>query len=77
MRLGCNLLTTLLASPDGVRFLMIEDDFLDQIVKSFAQLDPVRLFFLFSKSAALTPNDSLTQPPNLIQFSLKHAYRIP
>ncbi|KIK95059.1 hypothetical protein PAXRUDRAFT_141598 [Paxillus rubicundulus Ve08.2h10] len=39
-RLGCNLLTTLLASPDGVRFLMSEDDFLKQIVKSFAQLDP-------------------------------------
>ncbi|KAN0087521.1 Rapamycin-insensitive companion of mTOR, N-term domain containing protein [Tylopilus felleus] len=40
VRLGCNLLTTLLASPDGVRFLMSEDDFLNQIVKSFAQLDP-------------------------------------
>ncbi|KAH0832008.1 Rapamycin-insensitive companion of mTOR, N-term-domain-containing protein [Lanmaoa asiatica] len=40
VRLGCNLLTTLLASPDGVRFLMTEDDFLNQIVKSFAQLDP-------------------------------------
>lgn len=45
VRLGCNLLTTLLASPDGVRFLMTEDDFLDQIVKSFAQLDPVRVLF--------------------------------
>lgn len=43
VRLGCNLLTTLLASPDGIRFLMTEDDFLDQIVKSFAQLDPVRV----------------------------------
>ncbi|KAF9221011.1 hypothetical protein BS17DRAFT_786363, partial [Gyrodon lividus] len=40
VRLGCNLLTTLLASPDGIRFLMSEDDFLKQIVKSFAQLDP-------------------------------------
>ncbi|KAG9315833.1 Rapamycin-insensitive companion of mTOR, N-term-domain-containing protein [Chiua virens] len=40
VRLGCNLLTTLLASPDGVRFLMAEDEFLNQIVKSFAQLDP-------------------------------------
>ncbi|KAF9242546.1 Rapamycin-insensitive companion of mTOR, N-term-domain-containing protein [Melanogaster broomeanus] len=40
VRLGCNLLTTLLASPDGVRFLISEDDFLKQIVKSFAQLDP-------------------------------------
>ncbi|KIJ64502.1 hypothetical protein HYDPIDRAFT_175469 [Hydnomerulius pinastri MD-312] len=40
VRLGCCLLTTLLASPDGVRFLLSEDDFLKQIVKSFAQLDP-------------------------------------
>ncbi|KAF8133736.1 Rapamycin-insensitive companion of mTOR, N-term-domain-containing protein [Boletus edulis] len=40
VRLGCNLLITLLASSDGVRFLMTEDDFLNQIVKSFAQLDP-------------------------------------
>lgn len=42
VRLGCNLITTLLASLDGIRFLMTEDDFLNQIVKSFAQLDPVR-----------------------------------
>ncbi|KAH7885334.1 Rapamycin-insensitive companion of mTOR, N-term-domain-containing protein [Phlebopus sp. FC_14] len=40
VRLGCSILTTLLASPDGVRFLLAEDDFLRQIVKSFAQLDP-------------------------------------
>ncbi len=43
-RLGCSLLTTLLASPDGMRFLSTEDQFLTQIVKSFAQLDPVRPF---------------------------------
>ena len=35
-------MTTLIASPDGVRFLATEDQFLAQIVKSFAQLDPVR-----------------------------------
>ncbi|KAI6145691.1 Rapamycin-insensitive companion of mTOR, N-term-domain-containing protein [Pisolithus thermaeus] len=40
VRLGCSLLTTLLASPDGVRFLLYEDDLLKQIIKSFAQLDP-------------------------------------
>ncbi|EGN98236.1 hypothetical protein SERLA73DRAFT_169260 [Serpula lacrymans var. lacrymans S7.3] len=40
IRLGCSLLTTLLAIPDGIRFLASEDDFLKQIVKSFAQLDP-------------------------------------
>ena len=40
IRLGCSFLTSLLASPDGVRFLH-EDDFMNQIVKSFAQLDPV------------------------------------
>ncbi|KAG1808998.1 Rapamycin-insensitive companion of mTOR, N-term-domain-containing protein [Suillus variegatus] len=40
VRLGCSLLTTLLASPDGIRFLASEDDLLKQIVKCFAQLDP-------------------------------------
>ncbi|KAJ3553483.1 hypothetical protein NM688_g3590 [Phlebia brevispora] len=39
VRLGCSFLTSLLASPDGIRFLT-EDDFMSQIVKSFAQLDP-------------------------------------
>lgn len=41
VRLGCSLLTTLLASPDGIRFLASEDDLLKQLVKCFAQLDPV------------------------------------
>ncbi|KIY71243.1 hypothetical protein CYLTODRAFT_140340 [Cylindrobasidium torrendii FP15055 ss-10] len=40
VRLGCSVLTTLLASPDGVRYLATEDLFLKQIVKGFAQLDP-------------------------------------
>jgi large subunit ribosomal protein L17e len=34
-------MTTLIASPEGVRYLAMEDKFLAQIVKSFAQLDPV------------------------------------
>lgn len=40
VRLGCSLMTTLIASSDGVRYLATEDQFLAQIVKSFAQLDP-------------------------------------
>ncbi|KAJ7459908.1 Rapamycin-insensitive companion of mTOR, N-term-domain-containing protein [Mycena latifolia] len=40
VKLGCSLLTTLTASPDGVRYLSTEDPFLAQIMKSFAQLDP-------------------------------------
>ncbi|KIY45635.1 hypothetical protein FISHEDRAFT_66904 [Fistulina hepatica ATCC 64428] len=40
VRLGCSLLVTFMASPDGVRYLATEDVFLTQIVKSFAQLDP-------------------------------------
>jgi hypothetical protein len=43
VKLGCMLLTTLLASPDGQRFLASEDDLLSQLTRSFAQLDPVRL----------------------------------
>ncbi|KAJ8080510.1 hypothetical protein PM082_017343 [Marasmius tenuissimus] len=40
VRLGCTLLTTLMASADGVRYLSSEDEFMSQIVKCFAQLDP-------------------------------------
>ncbi|KAI0004603.1 Rapamycin-insensitive companion of mTOR, N-term-domain-containing protein [Russula compacta] len=40
VKLGCTLLTTLLASPDGRRFLTSEDDLLKQLTRSFAQLDP-------------------------------------
>lgn len=47
--LGCLTITTLLANPDGVRYLG-EDKLLPQIADCLAQLDPVRptLFFLFS-----------------------------
>jgi len=41
VKLGCVMLTTLLASPEGVRLLSMEDEFLPQIRTSFAQLDPV------------------------------------
>ncbi|KAF8501078.1 Rapamycin-insensitive companion of mTOR, N-term-domain-containing protein, partial [Russula emetica] len=40
VKLGCTLLTTLLASPDGRRFLASEDDLLKELTRSFAQLDP-------------------------------------
>ena len=40
VRLGCSLLTTLLSSADGIRYLANEDDFLKQLCRSFAQLDP-------------------------------------
>lgn len=40
VKLGCTLLTTLLASSDGQRFLSSEDDLLKQLTRSFAQLDP-------------------------------------
>ena len=41
VKLGCNLLTTLMANPDGVRYLGNDDELLPQIVKSFDQLHPV------------------------------------
>ena len=43
IRLGCSLLNTLMKSPEGVKYLSTEDQFLSQIVKAFAQLDPVSL----------------------------------
>jgi len=48
VRLGCSLLNTLMASPDGIRYLSSEDSLLAQIVKSFAQLDPVSQVQWFS-----------------------------
>ncbi|KAF9781640.1 Rapamycin-insensitive companion of mTOR, N-term-domain-containing protein [Thelephora terrestris] len=44
VKLGCAMLTTLLASPEGVRLLSTEDEFLPQIRASFAQLDPFNGF---------------------------------
>ncbi|KAL5482443.1 hypothetical protein ACEPAI_9037 [Sanghuangporus weigelae] len=41
VKLGCTLLTTLMANPDGVRYLATDDEFLPQIVKGFRQLDPL------------------------------------
>lgn len=40
VKLGCMLMNTLLSSPEGIRFLG-EDEFMGQIMKCFAQLDPV------------------------------------
>jgi large subunit ribosomal protein L17e len=54
VKLGCTLLTTLLASPDGRRFLATEDDLLKQLTRSFAQLDPVRNLIIFTLSLSIT-----------------------
>jgi large subunit ribosomal protein L17e len=40
VKLGCTLMTTLMATPEGVKYLAVEDQFLSQIRKSFMQLDP-------------------------------------
>ncbi|TFK28071.1 hypothetical protein FA15DRAFT_612999 [Coprinopsis marcescibilis] len=40
VRLGCSLMNTLMTTQEGVKYLSTEDQFLHQIVKSFAQLDP-------------------------------------
>ena len=47
IRLGCLLLTTLMANADGVRYLETEDELLPQIVKGLRQLDPVSDFMQF------------------------------
>ena len=41
VKIGCSLLSTLLANPDGVKYLASEDEFLPQLFKGFSQLDPV------------------------------------
>ena len=48
MKLGCSVLTTLMASPEGVRYLLTEDEFLTQIYRAFEQLRPVSIFTLSS-----------------------------
>lgn len=40
VKLGCTLMSTLMATPEGVKYLLVEDQFLSQIRRSFAQLDP-------------------------------------
>ncbi|KAJ7600701.1 Rapamycin-insensitive companion of mTOR, N-term-domain-containing protein [Mycena floridula] len=40
VKLGCTLLTTLMSSADGIRYLSSDDQLLSQIVRGFAQLDP-------------------------------------
>ena len=37
------MLATLSKSPEGQRFLLSEDNFLEDLAKSLSQLDPVRL----------------------------------
>lgn len=45
VKLGCQLINTLLSTPEGIRFLG-EDEFMGQITKCFAQLDPVSILVL-------------------------------
>ncbi|KAG8763716.1 hypothetical protein FRC11_013592 [Ceratobasidium sp. 423] len=41
IKLGCTLMTTLISTPDGQRYLMTEDTLLKQIVECLEQIDPV------------------------------------
>lgn len=57
VKLGCSLMSTLMASGDGIRFLSTEDLLLKQLTKSFAQLDPVSLHTnLFFSSSDIVPS---------------------
>ena len=41
IRLGCAILVALMKSPDGRRYLSVEDLLLPQLAECFNQLDPV------------------------------------
>ncbi|CAE6461428.1 unnamed protein product [Rhizoctonia solani] len=41
IKLGCTLMTTLISTPDGQRYLMTEDTLLKQIVECLEQIDPL------------------------------------
>ena len=43
VKLGCLILSTLVKTPDGSRFLLNEDDFLKDLSECFAQFDPVSI----------------------------------
>jgi rapamycin-insensitive companion of mTOR len=43
VKLACTLLTTMLANPDGIRYLL-EDKLLRQVVECFSELDQVSYF---------------------------------
>jgi rapamycin-insensitive companion of mTOR len=42
VRLACSLITTLVTSPEGIRFLAGEDSLLPQLAVCFTELLPVR-----------------------------------
>ena len=48
VKLGCTLMNTLTSTPEGVRYLENDDQLLSQLVKAFAQLDPVRCLLSLS-----------------------------
>ncbi|CAE6415154.1 unnamed protein product [Rhizoctonia solani] len=63
IKLGCTLMTTLISTPDGQRYLMTEDTLLKQIVECLEQIDP-RL-----KLSGAAPTST---PSNELIFSKTH-----
>ncbi|CUA72508.1 Protein ste16 [Schizosaccharomyces pombe 972h-] [Rhizoctonia solani] len=54
IKLGCTLMTTLISTPDGQRYLMTEDTLLKQIVECLEQIDPQALSGAAPTSASNT-----------------------
>lgn len=71
VKLGCSLMSTLMASTDGIRFLSTEDLLLKQLTKSFAQLDPVSLTIFIVTGLGLNSCFSSTAQLPRIQYFLK------
>ena len=62
VKLGCSLMSTLMASGDGIRFLSTEDLLLKQLTGSFAQLDPVSICKNSMIYSDIAPS-SMERPP--------------
>ncbi|KAF8755179.1 Rapamycin-insensitive companion of mTOR, domain 5 [Rhizoctonia solani] len=62
IKLGCTLMTTLISTPDGQRYLMTEDTLLKQIVECLEQIDPkLKVFNCLYHLSDLRSREDLTR----------------
>jgi hypothetical protein len=73
-KLANTLLSTLLASPEGQKYLLNEDPLVKEIVKGFAQLDPVR-YLMQSQAFCQLTILSITLSHKRIPCSQRNVWR--
>ncbi|KAG9079106.1 hypothetical protein FS749_008827, partial [Ceratobasidium sp. UAMH 11750] len=61
IKLGCMLMTTFIATPEGLRYLQTEDPLLRQIVECLEQVDPYKIFNFLYHLSDLRSREDLTK----------------